>query len=65
MNTQIATASEEQSAVAEEINSNVVAINELGQGTADVAYQNGEISQKLIHETRRQQQLVSQFQHSS
>ncbi len=62
MSTQIATASEEQSAVAEEINSNVAAINELSQGTADEAYQNGEISQKLIHEARRQQQLVTQFQ---
>jgi methyl-accepting chemotaxis protein len=61
MNTQIATAAEEQSAVAEEINSNVAAINELGQGTADEAYRNGEISQKLIHEARRQQQLVEQF----
>jgi methyl-accepting chemotaxis protein len=62
MNSQIATAAEEQSAVAEEINGNVVSINELGQGTADAAYQNGEISQKLIHEARRQQQLVAQFQ---
>ena len=62
MNTQIATAAEEQSAVAEEINGNVVAINELGQSTADATYQNGEISQKLIHEARRQQQLVKQFQ---
>ncbi len=62
MNTQIAAAAEEQSAVAEEINGNVVAINELGQGTAEATYQNGEISQKLIHEARRQQQLVKQFQ---
>jgi aerotaxis receptor len=62
MNSQIATAAEEQSAVAEEINSNVSAINELSQSTADEAYKNGEISQKLIHETRRQQQLVAQFQ---
>lgn len=62
MNTQIATAAEEQSAVAEEINNNITAINELSQGTADEAYHNGEISQKLIHEARRQQQLVTQFQ---
>jgi len=65
MNTQIATAAEEQSAVAEEINGNVVVINELGQGTADATYQNGEVSQKLIHEARRQQQLVKQFQRRS
>ena len=62
MNAQIATAAEEQSAVAEEINGNIAAINELGQSTADAAYETGEISQKLIHEARRQQQLVSQFQ---
>jgi len=62
MNIQIATAAEEQSAVAEEINTNITAINELGQGTADAAYHNGEISQQLIHEARRQQQLVAQFQ---
>ncbi|VAW81752.1 Methyl-accepting chemotaxis sensor/transducer protein [hydrothermal vent metagenome] len=62
MNTQIAAAAEEQSAVAEEINGNVTAINELGQDTADEAFRNGEISQRLIHEARRQQQLVAQFQ---
>ncbi|HHH44742.1 MAG TPA: PAS domain S-box protein [Gammaproteobacteria bacterium] len=62
MNTQIATAAEEQSAVAEEINGNVATINELGQGTSDAAFKNGEISQQLIHEARRQQQLVAQFQ---
>jgi aerotaxis receptor len=62
MNTQIATAAEEQSAVADEINRNVGVINDLGQVTADEAYRNGEISQKLIHEARHQQQLVAQFQ---
>ncbi len=62
MNTQIATSAEEQSAVAEEISSNIIAINELGQSTGDEAYKNGEISQQLIHEARRQQQLVAQFQ---
>jgi aerotaxis receptor len=62
MSTQIATAAEQQSAVAEEINSNVVRISELGQSTAEDAYRNGEISQRLIHEARRQHQLVEQFQ---
>ena len=62
MSTQIATAAEQQSAVAEEINSNVVRISELGQSTAEDAYRNGETSQRLIHAARRQQQLVEQFQ---
>lgn len=62
MNTQIATAAEEQSSASEEINANVAAINELGQDIADTTTQNGEISQKLINEVHRQQQLVAQFQ---
>ncbi len=62
MNSQIAAAAEEQSSVAEEINRNVATINELGQHTAEEAYRNGEISQELINEARRQQQLVAQFQ---
>ena len=65
MSTQIATAAEQQSAVAEEINSNVVRISELGQSTAEDAYRNGETSQRLIHAARRQQQLVEQFQRRS
>jgi hypothetical protein len=40
----------------------VVRISELGQNTAEDAYRNGEISQRLIHEARRQHQLVEQFQ---
>ena len=62
MNTQIATSTEEQSAVAGEISDNIIAINALCQSTSDEAYKNGEISQQLIHEARRQQQLVEQFQ---
>jgi methyl-accepting chemotaxis protein len=60
--TQIAAAAEQQSAVAEEINSNVVRISELGRSTAEDAYPNGETSQRLIHAARRQQQLGDQFQ---
>lgn len=65
MNTQIATAAEEQSAVAEEINSNIVGINTLSQSAVDDCTLNAEISQKLIHETDRQQQLVHQFRFQS
>jgi methyl-accepting chemotaxis protein len=43
---------------AEEINSNVAAISELGQDTADEVHKNGEIGQELIQEAQRQQQLV-------
>jgi len=62
VNTQIATAAEEQSAVAEEINMNVVNINEAAQGTANDAVRTSEISQQLSEEAYRQQQLVTQFQ---
>ncbi|MCW8934928.1 MAG: methyl-accepting chemotaxis protein [Gammaproteobacteria bacterium] len=62
VNIQIATAAEEQSAVADEINMNVVNINEAAQGTASDAARTSEISQKLSEEAQRQQQLVTQFQ---
>ena len=62
VNTQIATAAEEQSVVAEEINMNIVNINEAAQGTANDAARTSAISQQLSEEAHRQQQLVTQFQ---
>ena len=61
MNTQIASAAEEQSAVTEEINRNIVTINEMAEHTAsgaDQAAASGEHMKKLASDLRG---LVSQF----
>ncbi|MDY6978523.1 MAG: PAS domain-containing methyl-accepting chemotaxis protein, partial [Pseudomonadota bacterium] len=47
MNTQIASAAEEQSAVAEEVNRNIININQVSQETADGARVTAESSQRL------------------
>jgi len=61
MNTQIATAAEEQSAVAEEINRNIVNISEIVDRTADGANQTSVASEELASLAAQLQQLVNQF----
>jgi len=61
MNTHIATAAEEQSAVAEEINRNVVTVNEIANQTADGAQQNAVSSNELSRLSAELQQLVGSF----
>lgn len=61
MNTQIATAAEEQSAVAEEINRNVVNISDIVDRTAEGAGQTSVASEQLARLAGELQQLVNQF----
>ena len=61
MNAQVATASEEQSMVAEEINQNVVRISELAYTTADEAADIASGSQELQTLAARLQGLVARF----
>ncbi|VAX13064.1 Methyl-accepting chemotaxis sensor/transducer protein [hydrothermal vent metagenome] len=60
-NTLIATAAEEQSSVAEEINRNVVTVNDIAGETAEGAQQNAASSNKLSQLASELQQLVSSF----
>lgn len=61
MNTQIATAAEEQSAVAEEINRNITAISTIADNTANGATQTAQSSEELVRLTAELQRLVNQF----
>jgi len=61
MNTQIATAAEQQSAVAEEINKNILNISDIVDRSADGASQTSTASEELASLAIRLQQLVSQF----
>ena len=61
MNTQIATAAEEQSAVAEEMNRNIVAIRNLADTTTQGAQQIGESGTHLAGMAAHLQEFVSQF----
>jgi methyl-accepting chemotaxis protein len=61
MNTQIASAAEEQSVVAEEINRNVVGINEIGEHTAQGAQQTASASEGLNNLAGQLQRIVGQF----
>lgn len=61
MNTQIATAAEEQTAVAEEINRNVVAIQNISELTASGASQTSASSTELARLSDKLRSLVGQF----
>ena len=61
MNLQIATAAEEQSAVAEEINRNVTRISNIADNTSSGATQPAHSSEDLLRLTAELRRLVSQF----
>jgi methyl-accepting chemotaxis protein len=61
MNTQIATASGEQTAVSEEVNRNLKTISNVAQRTAEGARQNAEASEKLANLARKLEMLVERF----
>ncbi len=61
MNAQIATAAEEQSAVAEEINRNIVSISDVVDQTAEGSRQTSTASGELARLAVQLQQLVGQF----
>ena len=61
MNTQIATAAEEQSAVSEEINRNIVNISSLAEQTTTVSQDTAQAMCKLLAETSHLQAVVQQF----
>jgi len=61
MNLQIATAAEEQSSVAEEINKNIVQINDIGNQSAEGAGQTHLASKQLSELGNELQQLLQQF----
>lgn len=60
-NQQIAAAAEEQTAVAHDIDRNIVAINEAGQRTAEGAGQTEQASRELTELVGRLQQLIGAF----
>jgi methyl-accepting chemotaxis protein len=61
MNAQIASAAEEQSAVAEEINRNVVAIRDISSHTTEGVKQTVGASRSLLQVARQLQSLVNEF----
>jgi len=60
-NIQVAAAAEEQQAVMEESNRNLVSINELAEKTAAGASRTAQVSEELLHQSRRMQELVAKF----
>lgn len=61
MNTQIATAAEEQSAVAEEINRNITTISSIADNTSTGATQTAHSSEELVRLAAELQRLANQF----
>jgi methyl-accepting chemotaxis protein len=61
MNAQVATAAEEQSAVAEEINRNIISISESADTTSAEATQNSQISEELVRLATELNRLVARF----
>ena len=61
MNTQIATAAEEQSAVAEEINRNITTISMIADNTSAGATQTAQSSEELVRLTAELRRLANQF----
>ncbi len=61
MNLQIASAAEEQSSVADEINRNISSIRDVTEAISSQAAESAEVSQKLNSLANHQQQLMSQF----
>ena len=61
LNMQIATAIEEQAAVSEEINRNVVAISDMATTSEKNGQQSVELSNELLDKLEEQQALVTQF----
>jgi methyl-accepting chemotaxis protein len=61
MNMQIASAADEQSSVAEEINQNIISINDVAEESADAASQTSNASQEMATLASDLQLLVSRF----
>lgn len=61
MNIQIATAAEEQSAVSEEINRNIVNVNEVSEQTRSRSAETAEEASRLLQESERLRVMVKQF----
>ncbi len=61
MNLQIASAAEEQSSVADEINRNISPIRDVTEAISSQAAESAEVSKKLNSLANHQQQLMSQF----
>ena len=60
-NQQIAAAAEQQTAVAHDIDQNIVAINEAGERTAEGSSQTEQASRELSDHVSRLKQLISSF----